>query len=422
MTGPRLPRRPRQPPRPKGFDDVPELTPEEVERRIDVRGGGAPLAPVERPVREVRDLRRKGSRRKGARESLLLLGLAVIGLVTVRLVLPDGPLTASATNAPSGSAAAISSVVPPTLGPLQTPHLVTLPPMASPSGVPGTGVPPTDAGPTLEPVPTPTLRPGQTPRPTPVPTTKPTPTAGPTGPNRATVIVKMVVINNSGGSASAADWDMVLTGEGGSGASPNNFPGSATGTAVSIPAGKGYRVIDDASVDGYAGRVDSADCFRADGGGGLAAGTTVTCTITRNDRPRVRVITDVINNDGGGAKASDVNVTVSGANATPSSFSGSEVGVVVVVGFNLTYTVTQSNLGGYVKSSSGACSGSLGVDAPIAECRFTFNDEPPPPTEPPPTDEPTEPLAPTVPLAWLFPAWGAAVLGGRRRWTTLRSS
>ena len=399
--------RPRGPRRPssgrKGADDIPELSPEEVERRIDLRGGGAPIAPavVERPVR---DFRRSGRRRTIARDALLALGLVVVGLVTLRVILPDGPLTASATSGPSASAAAVGSIGAPSLGPTRTPSLQTLFPIGSPSGAPATALP-TDAAPTPEPEPTPTLRPGQTPRPTPVPTKKP-PTPAPTSANRATVIVKMVVVNNSGGSALPADWTMIVSGEGGSAASPNNFPGSTSGTAVSIPAGKGYRVTDDASQAGYAGRVASPDCFRADGGGGLAAGSTVTCTITRNDRPRVRVITDVT---GGSASAGDVTVTVDGGNANPSSFSGSESGVVVVIGFDLTYSVSQSNLSGYTKSSSGACSGSLGVDAPMAVCTFTFDVEAPPP----PTDSP-------APIAWLTPVGGAARLGGRRWWTTIR--
>lgn len=357
MSGPRLPLRPSS--RPKGFEDVPELSPEEVERRVDVRGGGSPPVPppAERPVRDLRP--RRGPDRTRVRDLLVVAGLVVVGLVTVRLVLPEGPLTVGETDAPNGSAAAIHSLAPSTLGPIRTPSLVTLAP-------------------------------------------------SPAAPNRATVIVIMHVINNSGGSATASDWKMVLIGEIGT-SIPNSFPGSEAGTAVSVPAGKGYRVVDDASQPGYAGRLSSAGCLQPEGGGGLAAGTTVTCTITRNDRPRVRVITDVI---GGAATADEVTVTVDGANASPSTFPGSEAGVVVVVGFDLTYSVTQSDLAGYAKSSSGACEGSLGVDAPVAECTFTFDDDTPPRTGA---------AAPAAPLAWLVPLWGAAGLGGRRRWMALRS-
>lgn len=401
--------------RPKGFEDVPELSPEEVERRVDVRGGGVPLAPapVERPVR---DLRRSVRRdRTGARDALLVLGLVVVGLVTVRLLLPDGPLTASETDSPSASAIAAGSVSPPTLGPTRTPSLQTLTPIATPSGVPGSVTPsvePTAVPPTPVPQPTPTLRPGQTPRPTPVPTKTPTPTAGPTQPNRATVIVRMVVVNNSGGSAEPSDWTMKLTGEVGSNVIPNNFPGSESGTSVSIPSGKGYLVTDNLAVAGYAAPSASSDCKRDAGSGGLAPGTTVTCTITRNDKPRVRVIVDVVNDNGGTASAADWTVTVAGANATPSSFAGSESGRVVVVDPGAGYDVATDGPSGYSGSSTGDCSTSLGINDAQTTCTITFDDIEPGPTGPAP---------PQLPSAWLLPVWGAVGLGGRRWWTTLRN-
>jgi hypothetical protein len=92
---PESPKPPRgRPRRPKGYDDEAVLSEEEVARRVDVRGGGTPRAPIERaPVRAPRTPRRP--ERTGARDSLLLIGLVIVGLVAVRLFLPDGPLTAA---------------------------------------------------------------------------------------------------------------------------------------------------------------------------------------------------------------------------------------------------------------------------------------------------------------------------------------
>jgi hypothetical protein len=91
----------------------------------------------------------------------------------------------------------------------------------------------------------------------------------------------MHVITNRAAAAVASDWIMKITGEVGSGVSPNNFAGSESGTTVTITAGKGYLVTDNVAVAGYS-VTSSADCKR-NPGVGLPAGADVTCTITRND-------------------------------------------------------------------------------------------------------------------------------------------
>jgi hypothetical protein len=397
--------------KPKGFEDVPELSPEEVSRRVEVLGGGAPHEPIERPVRRIPPQRKQ--ERTVARDALLLIGLAIVGLVALSFLLPNGPLTASSTT-PPGTQAAVASVATSTgapgtpAGPSPSPIIVVDPSLDA-SAAP-------TAAPTVQPTaarPTPTLKPGQTPHPTPKPTPvvtpKPTPaiTPGPTPPNSATVIVVLHVITNSGGSvsATASDWTMTISGTAASGASQNHFPGSESGTTVTIPAGKDYFITSNNVRSDYAAYPgSSADCHRASGSG-LTAGTTVTCTIIRNDRPRVRVMTHVITDDGGNASASDWTVSVPDGNATPSSFTGSESGTVVVVGFGLTYTVSMS--GGpsdYALATSGDCGPtSLGLDDPATTCTFTFDD---------PTPSPTVPK-PALPIAFL-------PLALRRRWRPIR--
>jgi hypothetical protein len=358
------------------------MSTEEVERRVDVRAG-APRDPMERPVRRLPPSRRQD--RTIARDALLLIGLIIVGLVAVSFLLPNGPLTASATASPGGTLAAVVSAgastgAPGTAGAPSLTPIVVVEPSVDPNQSPSVAasLAPT-AVPTAAP-PTPTLKPGETPHPTPKPTpvVTPKPTPAVTPPNTATVIVVMHVINNSGGSAAAADWHMLISGEAGAKATPNGFTGTEAGRSVTIPAGKGYRVTDDASVSGYAGRLASPECLLPDGGGGLAAGTTVTCTITRNDRPHITVVTSVTNDDGGTASASDWTVSVTGANVSKPSFSGSEAGVVVVVGFDVPYGITESGPAGYTESATGDCSAILGVDAPPTSCTFSLDDNPAP--------------------------------------------
>ncbi|MEA2675229.1 MAG: hypothetical protein QOI92_2421, partial [Chloroflexota bacterium] len=346
----RRPRPPsKAPTKPKGFEDVPVLSTEEVERRVDVRGGGTPHDPVERPVRRVTP--RRKPERTGARDALLLIGLLIVGLVAVSFLLPNGPLTGSATT-PPGTEAAVASIGTPSPAPVTAaapsatslvvvdPSLeVTAPPTGAPTVMP-TAAPPT-----------PTLKPGQTPHPTPKPTpvVTPRPTPGPTQPNSATVIVKLHVITNSGGSAFAlaSDWTMRITGTAAIGASQNDFPGSESGTAITIPAGKDYSISSNNFRPDYAAYpAASPDCHSATG---LAASASVICTVTRDDRPRVKVITTV--DPTGPSHASDVAVTVNGANANPSGFSGSESGVVVVVGFGLSFDVSMTDLADYTQSA-----------------------------------------------------------------------
>jgi hypothetical protein len=377
-----------------------------VERRVDVRGGGVPLPTVERPVREVRDLRRKAPRRNVARDALLLLGLLVVGVVTVGVMLPDGPLTAAPTEIPSGSAAAIGSVVPPTLGPVGTPNLVTLTPIATASGAP-TDAAPTGAAPTPIPVPTPTLRPGQTPRPTVVPPKTPTPTAGPTAVNSSTLIVKVQVSNGDGGTATPAQWTVSVDSAGSE--SPASFPGSSSGTTVTISANATYDVVADLGPSGYASQRSSA-CSSTTAGLPVAGGSR-TCTILKNDRkPVVTIVTNV---DGGTATPSDWTVSVTGTDVSPSApFAGTSLGKVVQVDANAPFSVDQNNAAGgdYDESRSGTCSSSgLDLGASVT-CTFTFTYVEPPPTDDPPT--------PAALLVWLIPVRASARRGGPS-WTTI---
>jgi hypothetical protein len=302
----------------------------------------------------------------------------------VSFLLPNGPLTASATTAP-GTQAAIASVgtTPTALGtpvgpsptpfPVVDPSLDFSPPPSAAATAPPTAVP-------TAPPPTPTLKPGETPHPTPKPTpvVTPKPTQpGPTptaGAGTATVIVKMHVVTDAGGSANASDWTMKITGEVGSGVSVNNFAGSEGGTAVTITAGKGYLVTDNNAISGYS-RTASADCLRLDSGPGLSPGDVVTCTVTRNDvAPKVNVTIAIVGADPPDPPALDVtsdhasqsSVTQTGT-TTVSLFAGDP------------FSVTEAHgPAGYALDVSGTCSSSgLNLGATVS-CTYTY-------TEPSPT-------------------------------------
>lgn len=389
-----------RPRRQAGFDDEALLSPEEVARRVDVRGGAAPRAPVERaPVRD----RRKPARRPertGARDSLLLVGLVIVGLVAVRLFLPDGPLTASATANPSGSQAAVATSTPaPTTLVSQTGGLITLPPTAFvPTASPG----PITAPPITEPPrPTPTLKPGQTPAPTPRPTKTPTITAGPTPQATAQLTVIMAVINGDGGTTTPSSWTVTATSAGT--ATPGSFPGSS-GTLVTLSAGASYTVTA-SGPSGYA-MSSSANCSSANGGLPVA-GASETCTIVVNDiAPRITVYTVVDNTGGGTLAPAAFTVSVSGTHVRPStSFAGSSAGVPVTVDANTAFTITQSGGSGEYDGSapSGTCSDGNGLAlGSTATCTVTFTYIPPEPTDSPATGLLLPLLA--MPLRWR-PRW-----------------
>ncbi len=96
------------------------------------------------------------------------------------------------------------------------------------------------------------------------------------------------------------------------GGSPNpaTFPGSETGTAVTILANAGYAVAESGGPAGYTA-ASSAACANASG---LAPGATATCTITNDDRPvTLTLIKHVVNDSSSGsATAASFTLTVTG--------------------------------------------------------------------------------------------------------------
>src|SRR5205807_7561075 len=156
------------------------------------------------------------------------------------------------------------------------------------------------------------------------------------------------VINDNGGTATAANFTMSVTGNG---PSPASFPGAESpGTDVTLAPGS-YSVGETGPA-GYASSL-SAACT-----GSIAAGETKTCTVTNNDQAaHLNVIKHVINDNGGTATAADFTMTVTGSSPTPASFAGAESpGTAVTINAG-SYSVAESGPAGYAESDSADCCG-----------------------------------------------------------------
>jgi hypothetical protein len=128
----------------------------------------------------------------------------------------------------------------------------------------------------------------------------------------ATLTVIKHVINDNGGTKTAANFTMNVTG---TNVQPSaSFPGAESpGTTVTLNAGS-YSV-DEGAHDGYT-KSGAGDCS-----GTIANGESKTCTITNDDLPAgLTVYTEVI---GGPNQASDFSMYVTGGNANPAPFAGS---------------------------------------------------------------------------------------------------
>jgi dipeptidyl aminopeptidase/acylaminoacyl peptidase len=175
----------------------------------------------------------------------------------------------------------------------------------------------------------------------------PTPT---TGAGTRTLVVRKTVVNDDGGTAQPSAFTLSVTG---GSPSPATFPGSSSGTSVSLAAGS-YEVRETAGPGLYA-TAYSAGCA-----GAIAAGETRMCTVTNDDTPaKLLVRTLVVNDDGSGdAIPSDFTMTVAGTNPAPSSFGGSSTAVEVSLDPG-NYSVDESGPGGYTTVFGAECTGTI---------------------------------------------------------------
>ena len=185
--------------------------------------------------------------------------------------------------------------------------------------------------------------------------------------NTASLTVIKHVINDNGGTASAGNFTMSVTG---TNPSPPSFAGTESpGAVVTLDAGS-YSVSE-SGPPGYAAS-SSADCS-----GWIAAGEHKTCTITNDDQPaHLQVIKSVVNDDGGTAQATDF--TVSAAGPTPISGAGVAEGDVHAG----SYALSETSVPGYTAGAWSCDGGSLeGATVTLAlgehaTCTITNDDQP----------------------------------------------
>ncbi|MDR4511253.1 MAG: discoidin domain-containing protein [Nitrososphaeraceae archaeon] len=95
-------------------------------------------------------------------------------------------------------------------------------------------------------------------------------------------------------------------------------------------------------------------------------------SLTDSSSSQVMILTKVINNDGGDKQPKDFNISVTGIQATPSSFLGNPDGQVVSLKAG-NYNVTISESIGYKAIYSAGCSGTIGA-GDSKDCVITLDD------------------------------------------------
>src|SRR5206468_1295245 len=181
----------------------------------------------------------------------------------------------------------------------------------------------------------------------------------------AHLIVNKVVMNDHGGSATAAAFSGTVSGvttAGGAaawtGASTALTLTSAASCSVEQNAHPGY----DATF--------SAECS-----GTIGLGETKTCTVTNNDQPAHLIINKVVvNNDGGSATAAAFSGTVGGqvVAAGGNAWAGASTALTLTaVG---SYTVAENAHPGYTATFSAECAGTIGLGE-TKTCTVTNDDQ-----------------------------------------------
>jgi PKD repeat protein len=94
--------------------------------------------------------------------------------------------------------------------------------------------------------------------------------------------------------------------------------------------------------------------------------------IVVDQAPQLAVIKHVINDSGGTRVAADFTLTVAATTPSLASFPGSETGTVITVGPG-TYSVDELSAGGYAKSLSAGCSGTIAAGQSVT-CTITNDD------------------------------------------------
>ena len=178
----------------------------------------------------------------------------------------------------------------------------------------------------------------------------------------ATLIVRKVVVNDNGGTASADDFSFSVNG-----AAAQGFEADGQNN-LTVDAGT-YNVTEPA-VAGYATTYDGCSNIV------LPLGGTATCTVTNDDvAAKLIVIKHVVNDDGGTAVAGNFTMIVDDAGSNPPSFPGAEAPGTEVGIDPGAYSVSESGPSGYTMSASADCSGTIALGE-TKTCTLTNDDQP----------------------------------------------
>src|SRR5206468_12211193 len=176
-----------------------------------------------------------------------------------------------------------------------------------------------------------------------------------------TLIVKKHVVAGSGGTKTASDFTLNVTG---TNVLPSaSFSGSESGTTVTLNAGS--YTVDENAVSGY------VKTFGADCSGTIANGETKTCTITNSPQQAYVIVEKVVNKTHGGtANPDDFKLTLDGTATT----SGTKLAVNPGA-----HTAAETQLSGYTFDGfSGDCDATGKVTVALGEtktCTLTNSDQ-----------------------------------------------
>ncbi len=182
----------------------------------------------------------------------------------------------------------------------------------------------------------------------------------------AHLIVTKVVVNDNGGTLTAASFSGTVSGV--TTAAGNTWAGASTNLTLTKVGN--YSVAENAH-PGY-GATFSTGCT-----GTIALGETRTCTVTNDDLPpRLTLIKHVVNDNGGTLTASAFTLTASGS-AIPGgsrSVPGTEAPGVTIDLTTGSYIVTESSVSGYTQTGAVGCAGTVAIGGTVT-CTFTNSDD-----------------------------------------------
>jgi len=184
----------------------------------------------------------------------------------------------------------------------------------------------------------------------------------------ATLTVVKHVVNDNGGSATAASFTMTIGGVSASGG--NSFAGAESPGVTKTLTTVGSYSVSESSLAGYQQTSASADCS-----GTIALGEHKTCTIVNDDiGAKLIVIKKVVNDNGGTAVSGDFTMTVDDPGSNPPSFPGADTPGTQVSVDPGAYSVSEAGPAGYQMSQSADCSGTIALGQ-TKTCTVTNDDQ-----------------------------------------------